>query len=176
MHLRRLWFVLGFVVAITAHAAVIYKWTDANGVVHYSDHAVPGAEPISVSTGNTSGVTPGVRQPPAPADRTATSAPVNVVFAISSPVSEQVFFGDDSVPARVNMDPPLASTQVLSWTLNGAPLTEQGPNAVSFSLPRLARGTYTLTATLTDGGSGESRSASVTFYVRQPSELSPQHR
>ena len=41
----------------------------------------------------------------------------------------------------------------------------------------IAARTYAITATITDPQSGESRSTeSVTFYVRQPSELSPQHQ
>ena len=46
MHPRRLWIVLGLLTAVAAQSAVIYKWTDANGVVHYSDQPVPGAEKI----------------------------------------------------------------------------------------------------------------------------------
>ena len=46
MHPRRLWILLGLLTAVTAQTAVIYKWTDANGVVHYSDQPVPGAERI----------------------------------------------------------------------------------------------------------------------------------
>jgi hypothetical protein len=41
----------------------------------------------------------------------------------------------------------------------------------------LARGTYTLGATVVDQASGESKSAeSVTFYVVRTSLLSPQHK
>ena len=47
MHLARLWIGLGLIAACAAPAAVIYKWTDADGVVHYSDQAVPGAEKIT---------------------------------------------------------------------------------------------------------------------------------
>jgi hypothetical protein len=179
MHLRRLWFVLGFFVAIGVDAAVIYKWTDANGVVHFSDQAVPGAEPITVSGGNSKGIVAGVTGAQVsanPQNKSTPTALANAVFTISSPAKEQVFFNDQAVSAHVDMSPPLGPTQVLTWDLNGAPLTLQGENAVSFVLPTLARGTYTLTATLADSTTGESRTDSVTFYVRQPSELSPLHR
>jgi hypothetical protein len=33
-----------FGVALTAGAAEIWRWKDANGVVHYSDNPVPGAK------------------------------------------------------------------------------------------------------------------------------------
>ena len=31
------------VVALAAHAAKVYKWTDKNGVTHYGDHVPDGA-------------------------------------------------------------------------------------------------------------------------------------
>ena len=40
----------------------------------------------------------------------------------------------------------------------------------------LPRGTYAIAATVTDADSGDTKTTdSVTFYVRQPSELAPQH-
>jgi hypothetical protein len=60
--------------------------------------------------------------------------------------------------------------------LNGAALQDQPPSAVQFTLQSLTRGTYSLTATVVDAGNGSTQTASVTFYVRQPSALSPQHR
>jgi hypothetical protein len=179
MHLRRLGIVLGFFVALRAEAAVIYKWTDANGVVHYSDQAVPGAEPITVSGGNSKGIVAGVTGAQVsanPQNKATPTSLANAVFTISSPAKEQVFFNDQAVSAHVDINPALAPTQTLTWELNGTALTDQGPNAVSFVLPTLTRGTYTLTATLADPNTGESRTDSVTFYVRQPSELSPLHR
>lgn len=176
MHLRRLWIVLGFFVALRAEAAVIYKWTDANGVVHYSDQAVPGAEQIIVSGGASKGIVAGAHVSPTALNKATPTALANAVFTISSPAKEQVFFNDQAVSAHVDINPALAPTQTLTWELNGTALTDQGPNAVSFVLPTLPRGTYTLTATLADPSTGESRTDSVTFYVRQPSELSPLHR
>ena len=41
-----------FASRIPVDAAVIYKWTDADGVVHFSDQAVPGAEKILTSSGS----------------------------------------------------------------------------------------------------------------------------
>jgi hypothetical protein len=41
----------------------------------------------------------------------------------------------------------------------------------------LDRGTYTIAATVTDQNTGEAQSSgNVTFFVRQPSALSPQHK
>jgi len=51
------------------------------------------------------------------------------------------------------------------------------PDAIAFPLPHLDRGAYTLAATITDHETSESQTSnSVTFYVRQPSALAPQHK
>ncbi len=50
MHLCRSWIVCGALalaaIPFAVHAAIVYKWTDADGVVHFSDQPVPGAEKI----------------------------------------------------------------------------------------------------------------------------------
>jgi hypothetical protein len=178
MHLLRLWIAFGLVAACAADAAVIYKWTDADGVVHYSDQAVPGAEKIVTSSGSSNGIGGGAHAPAAgETGRTAPSRVEFTSFAIESPAREQVFFGDELVPVRLNLEPDLQPNQAIRWYLNGAALSDQPPTARSFTLQSLSRGTYQISATITDTVTGESQSSDgVTFYVRQPSELSPQHR
>lgn len=181
MHLPRLCIALGLVAACAAQAAVIYKWTDADGVVHYSDQAVPGAEKIVTSSNSSNGIGGGAHAPSAAAPgRKAPQAPSHLEytsFAIESPAREQVFFGDEIVPVRLRLDPDLRPNQTITWYLNGGPLTDQAPTSHSFTLQSLSRGTYQISATIMDTVTGESQSSEgVTFYVRQPSELSPQHR
>ena len=170
---------MGLFAAFAAAAAVVYKWTDANGVVHFSDQPVPGAEKIVTSSGSTNGIGGAARgsgrvAPEVPAAPTGLDYPT---FAIESPAKEQVFFGDDVVPVRLRLDPSLKPNQAITWQLNGKTLDDQGPQSTSFALQTLPRGTYVVAATVTDTVTGESRSSdSVTFYVRQPSEFAPQHR
>ena len=52
MHPRKLWLAVSLLTAFTVQAAVVYKWVDADGVVHYSDQASPGAEKIYTSAPN----------------------------------------------------------------------------------------------------------------------------
>lgn len=176
MHLRRLW-IVGLFAAFAADAAVIYKWTDADGVVHYSDQAVPGAEKIV--TAGSPNVMRGAGARASAVGTTSNQKPAGLgysVCAIESPAKEQVFFGDEIVPVRLHVDPSLKANQAVTWHLNGKQL-DQAPEAVAFALQSLPRGTYAIAATVTDIDSGESQSTdSITFYVRQPSELSPQHR
>jgi len=174
--------VLGLVATCAVDAAVIYKWTDADGVVHYSDQAVPGAEKIvtsSSSSSSSNGIGRGAHASSADTPgKKATPARLEYAdFAIESPTKEQVFFGEEIIPVRLRLDPELKPNHTISWYLNGSPLTDQAPTSRSFTLQSLSRGTYQISATVTDTVTGESQnSEGVTFYVRQPSELSPQHQ
>ncbi|HXC21838.1 MAG TPA: DUF4124 domain-containing protein [Steroidobacteraceae bacterium] len=178
MHPRILCFVLGALAAFGASATVVYKWVDADGVVHYSDQAVPGAEKIYTSSAAKSGTVvplagvanPGAKKPSKPGLEFTQ-------FAITSPAADQTFFGDEVVGVNLALAPGLKPNQVITWHLNGKQLTDQPPDATSFALPRLDRGTYAIAATVTDQATGESLSTgSVSFFVRQPSALSPQHK
>jgi hypothetical protein len=170
--------VLAALATFAAQAAVVYKWIDPDGVVHYSDQPVPGAEKIYTSASATQGTAPArtgdsqAGNPQKPA-----SALGYTQFAITSPTPQQTFFGDEAINAHLALEPALKPGQTVAWQLNGAEFAAQTPTETAVTLPHLDRGTYAITATVTDPATGESRSTdSVTFYVRQPSELSPQHR
>jgi hypothetical protein len=176
MHPRQTWLAIGLLTAFTVQAAVIYKWVDADGVVHYSDQASPGAEKI-VTAGSSSPATSSARNatgPVASPQRAAQGGLNYTDFSITSPAPDQTFFGDDVVAVHLNLNPSLRPNQTITWHLNGKQL-DFPPNAVSFALPRLDRGTYSLAATITDQQTSESETSNnVTFFVRQPSALSPQ--
>jgi Domain of unknown function (DUF4124) len=176
MHPRQSWLAIGLLAAFTVQAAVIYKWVDADGVVHYSDQASPGAEKIVTATSSAS--TPsGARNatgPIAQAPQRPAGGLNYTEFSITSPAPDQTFFGDDVVAVHLDLNPSLRPNQAITWHLNGKQL-DSPPTAVSFALPRLDRGTYVLAATITDQQTSESETSnSVTFFVRQPSALSPQ--
>jgi len=173
--------VLAALAAFAGQAAVVYRWTDSDGVVHYSDQPVPGAEKIFTSGSPTpAGSVPSDRSanPGQPGPKKNVSPGINYSqFAITSPTAEQTFFGDEVIGVHLAVEPSLKPDQTITWHLNGRQLDDLGPAATQFSLPHLDRGTYAIAATVTDPTTGESTSTdSVTFYVRQPSSLSPQHR
>ncbi|MEA3141402.1 MAG: hypothetical protein QOK23_3571 [Gammaproteobacteria bacterium] len=178
MHPRKLWLAVGLLTALAAQAAVIYKWVDADGVIHYSDQASPGAEKIYTSAPNVSSST---RPQPTVGGQLAQPRPptggLNYTdFSITAPLTNQTFFGDDVIAVHLNLAPALRLNHAITWHLNGKQL-EFPPDAASFSLPHLDRGTYALAATITDQQTSESQSSNtVTFYVRQPSALAPQHK
>lgn len=176
MHPRILCFVLGTLAACAAGAAVVYKWVDADGVTHYSDQAVPGAEKITTSSSGKSGTV--VPLPGSAAQAVKKAAALEFTqFAITSPAADQTFFGDEVVAVNLALAPGLKPNQIIIWHLNGKELTDQPPDATTFVLPRLDRGAYAIAATVTDQATGQSlNTGSVSFFVRQPSALSPQHK
>jgi len=186
MRLCRSWLAFGLVSILATplllRAATVYRWVDADGVVHFSDQPADGAEKITTSSGSTRGILTG----PAPPSTTAPSKPKTSTFAdtqvtIVSPAQEQTFSGGEAVTASLSVEPPPKSAHQFSivWTLNGSPVGE-GADALSFTLPEAltaGRGSYTLGATVTDPVSGESKSAApVNFNLLRPSLLSPQHK
>ena len=157
-------------------ATVVWKWTDADGVVHFSDQPVPGAEKIITSTGpkGIGGAVPTL--PPEP-DKPKPPKLSFSQFSITSPAREETITGNQPVLVHLALAPELTPTQSITWFLNGQPLANQAPDAVQFTLEDLPRGTYSLSATVADQASGETRSTDpVTFYVVRPSVLSPTHK
>jgi hypothetical protein len=178
MHPRTSWLLAGLLAAFAVQAAVVYKWVDSDGVVHYSDQASPGAEKIFTSSSTSAAGTAGQRAAAGSQQASTSPATSGVAyseFSITSPVNDQTFFGDDVVAVHLSLAPPLKPNQSITWHLNGKQL--DSPDPVSFPLPHLDRGTYTLAASITDQRTGESQSSNtVTFFVRQPSALAPQHK
>jgi hypothetical protein len=185
MHICRSWILVGacasWLVPFAAQAVVVYKWTDAQGVVHFSDQPVPGAEKVLTNSapehagilGQTASTGPAAPIAKAKTDKTLSAAKI----AIASPAPQQTFTGEQSVPVSLSVDGELKQSWTVAWTLNGAQVQGQSPTATSFTLTDLTRGVYTIEATVTDSATGESKSAdAVTFNVMRPSLLSPQHK
>lgn len=179
MHPLRPWVLLATLAAFAGQAAVVYKWTDSDGVVHYSDQPVPGAEKIATDGSSKAGTVTAAQAAPSPtADPKKPAGALGYsAFSITSPTPEQGFFGDETIVAHLALEPALLAGNTVTWHLDGGQIEDPGPTATDVTLPHLDRGTYAISATVTNPATGESRSTdSVTFYVHQPSELSPQHR
>jgi Domain of unknown function (DUF4124) len=172
--------VLATLAAFAGQAAVVYKWTDADGVVHYSDHSVPGAEKIFTAASPTPGgaASPAGLDQRAPGPKKPAANGLDYTeFSITSPARDQTFFGDDIISVHLALNPGLKADQTITWHLNGKQLSEQEPTATQFALQKLSRGAYAIAATITDQQTGESQSTdSVSFFVREPSELEPQRK
>jgi hypothetical protein len=161
--------------SLAASGAVIYKWTDADGVVHYSDQPVAGAQKL------VTGATPSLTTVPAPpilppsAAATVKRKPDSHTLTIDSPTAEATYFAGP-VSVRAHLAPELGPGQAVNWTLNGQPV-EQPPDALEFALTELGRGAYTLNVSLSETDTHDVlAAATVTFYVKQPTIFSPAHK
>lgn len=168
-----------FCVALTAGAAEIWRWKDANGVVHYSDNPVPGAERISVFAPPPSGgdvpppvPSPQVPQqlpPPPPAAPAAYSSCV-----VLAPLSDETFRGVQPVDVRLSIEPGLRPGHRIQLLFNGVPRLDWPPGSTSFTLPEVFRGSHTLAVRIVDeNGRVVCSGRSSTFHLQQGSVLSP---
>jgi hypothetical protein len=162
---------------LLAGGAEMWRWKDANGVVHYSDRPVPGAERIEVQPSVTTGSAPAtaaasasnVQPPPATVSYTR--------CAITSPANDQVFNAVNSVTASVEVEPALQGEHRLQIILNGRAYAEWPDGVLTYTLMDLYRGSYVLSVRVVDAdGRQLCRGESSTFHVRQPSVQAPRPR
>jgi Domain of unknown function (DUF4124)/Penicillin-Binding Protein C-terminus Family len=168
---------LAFVVQAQETKLQMWKWTDANGVVHYSDIPAPGAVQVGVdySQGQPDAA-PAVQGPgasrssPAPTQQAVSYTSL----AIVQPQNEASYFEANSVvDVQIDSSPSLADGDSIYLYLDGKRIGNTG-DSLSYSLPNVERGAHTLTAVIFDSqGNQKIRSQPVTFYMKQPTINSP---
>lgn len=163
--------------ALPAFASqTVWKWVDNEGVVHFSDRAVPGATKIEVSSSNTNAGTSrpaGLGSPPAtmPVD----TGPSYRNFEIWKPVNDQNFVNTGGqVSVNLRVDPALQPGHQLVLLLDGSPVAGFPRNAAQYDLKEVPRGTHTVNGEIRDGrGTPLQQTPTVTFHVRQESMARP---
>jgi Domain of unknown function (DUF4124) len=171
--MRQIAALLSMLIALSANGAEMWRWKDADGIVHYSDRPVPGAERMDVLSRQktTSDI-------PKPAARVvAPPPPAEVVYTrcvVTAPDNDQVFMGVNAVQAAIAVEPIVQAGHRLQVLLNGVPDPQWQAGAVSRTLEGLFRGSYTLRVRVVDAGGNELCAGPVVnFHVRQPSLLAP---
>ena len=157
-------------------AATVYKWTDEDGVVHYSDQPHPNAEKVHVQAVQTYKSGPydagGGAQPAPSGGGTAPAAYAGC--AIAQPADNQNYPNVDSLSIVVRTDPSLHPGDQIFLMLDGAPLNNAQPVGTQFTLSPVERGTHTLQAVVRAGtGALMCQTPAVTFSVSQPSTQNP---
>lgn len=161
-------------VALSAGAAEMWRWKDADGVTHYSDRPVPGAERIQVSatqksTGESTPEARSAAPPPAAFRYTRCAA--------GAPTNDQVFNNIRAVDVAVVVEPQLQPDHQLQVILNGQAYAGWPANSLTHTLTDLVRGSYTLGVRVLDGnGRPQCEGPVVNFHVRLPSVLAPNRR
>lgn len=158
-------------------AAVVYKWTDASGVVHFSDKPHPGAKRVDVGQ-------PLVYSPP-PIDYQATvtpkpsvAAPGYARFMIVEPQPEATVRNNPgTVVVRFEVEPELRNSDRIQVLLDGQPVATASSTADTVALQQVYRGTHTLSALIKDeAGQVIARADPVTFYMFRPSVHIPANK
>ena len=154
----------------------IYRTTDAQGNVVFTDTPPPGggAEQVQLQHTNTAEPTPPpkpIAVEPAAVEDQATPVPV---VKIVSPANEETIpmgGGNFSVTARV--EPPLQKGQAMRLLLDGQPTGKLQPSGF-WDLTAVERGAHDLTVEVV-GADGVivSQSQPVRVYVMRPSTLNP---
>jgi hypothetical protein len=174
--MRRLASFLLISVAFAASAADIWRWKDADGVVHYSDSPFPGAERVNVQrVPRPAAATAAAEPAPAAASAQTPATPVRYTrCAVTQPANDAVFNSVDSATASVTIEPALQPGHQLLVLLDGGAYTDWPAGAQSHTLTGLFRGSYTLAVRVLDGNDQTLCTGPVVnFHMRQPSVLSP---
>ena len=161
------------VAALASGETTLYKWVDADGVTHFSDRPVPGAQRVKVAAAQT------YKAGPAPAAAQATSsapAPSQVAYQrleITSPTNGEVYWNTGGhLDVSAVLEPELADGHQLWFVIDGKSQPGSAGGTTSLEIPR---GEHTMTASVTDASGNELISSSpVSFVVKQTAMVNPQ--
>jgi len=153
-------------------AATLYKWVDANGVTHYSDSPVAGAVEVQIQGAQGYKAAPKAGYQRVKPNSPPSAPSAYTALSVVSPEEGAVFLNNGGeIDCAAAVSPPLAPGHALWFVLDGSRVAASGSSA---HLSHVPRGTHTLAAVVTDGaGADVIASAAVTFYVRQPSAVTP---
>ncbi len=173
MHILRFSLVV-LLLCATAVSAQVYKYIDEDGVVHYTDQPVAGAERIDIDKRPASAAarrSAPQRRAPDTETQPAADQPFGYQsLTFSSPVAEQTLWNIGGVlNVSVSLAPGLRTGDRVRLYFDGNPQTITGTGV---ELQEVWRGTHNLQAEVVDpSGKVLIRSKPIRFYVQQTSIL-----
>lgn len=146
--------------------AQIYKWTDNNGIVHFSDMPHPGSEIIYLPKTQTKA--PSATE----AIEAVEKAPAKINYeklVISQPVNNKTIRNNQGlVTVIMALKPELAPGHLLQVIFDGA-VPGKSQTGLSFVVRDVNRGTHTIAARIIDKeGKTVASSDANTFYMQRP--------
>ncbi len=171
METRPIFILLGLLAA-DGLSAEAYKWTDEDGVVHFSDKPQPGAEKVELAVSSTGRTTTtntsrNTTQTADDADGTETIAPFSYKsLEIASPVADETLWNIEGVlSVSLALSPSLRPGHQVRVYFDGEP---QLVRTANFQLEEVYRGTHNLQVEVVDEtGKLMIRSRPNRFYVQQ---------
>ena len=168
---------VAIVLAMPSLAEGIYKWTDEDGVTHYSDTPREGAEELQIQSVQT------FSPPEVPVSSTASSGeeaddsaveeeePEYESLEITSPIQEETIWNTGGkVSVSVSLRPGLMTGHRMRMFYDGRSLGEFPPGAMSAELKDVERGAHTVQVQVMDeSGQMMLQSEEITFFYQQTS-------
>jgi hypothetical protein len=150
---------------------IVYKWVDAQGVVHYSDQPHPNAQKLEITGAQTFSAPPVPASAFTPAPQEAQpSGPTYQSCVIAQPADQQMLMNVYKATAVVQTSPPLRPGDQVRLFVDGKQIAGSG---TSFTFP-VFRGQHTVEAVIQDEtGQIVCETSTVTFFVHQPSIQNP---
>jgi hypothetical protein len=162
----------------TLGSAEVYRWTGADGQIHFSDRPQPGAERITITV-----------NPPASSSSTAATAPASrqdsgretpdpvaryQSLTITSPAQEQVLWNiEGQLDVAAALQPALQPGHALRFNLDGRTLVAE-PGSMRVQFPEVFRGEHSLQVEVVDAqGRALVASPTTRFFVRQTALPNP---
>jgi len=153
-----------------AHGAV-YKWKDANGIVHYGDHPQPGAEEVKQIPIQTYRPTPVPPTRPATGGSGDTPLRYGPISFVSPANDTTIRDNQGNVAIQLSIEPTLRAGHAITLNIDGT-RQDQTTTKTTFTLSNLERGTHTLQAIVVDDQGNElRRSDTLTVHMVRQSEL-----
>ena len=162
--------VLALLLSGVAQAA-IYKSTDAQGNVVYSDSPTKDAKAIELPP---IAIVPSLSAEQiaqANVMRAKARANQNYQLSFTQPLADQVVRKPDNIVVTLNMSPALASGDSITILLDG--VVAANGSAASIATEALDRGAHSLTARITDASGKVIKEAATTVNVQQITANSP---
>jgi hypothetical protein len=169
--------ILSIAACTAAAAATVYKWTDEDGVVHYSDQPHENAQKVELKAPQTYSAPKTL----APAKSSAVgngkaSKPVSAYQSctVSEPLNDQVYMNTSTVTAGVSLMPTTRPGDQVVVTLDGQRVPGVPANGGQFTISPVDRGTHSIQLVVQDSqGRAVCQSPSVTFHIHQASLQAP---
>lgn len=151
--------------------AEVYRWTDAQGAVHYGDRPpTPGAKPaqlppLQLIPGSSSATRPPTAAGTAPAPTT----PAHGISVVSPTPDQTLRNTDRTLRVSVQLSQPLPEGGGLLYLLDGNPRTPAPIRDLSYAITDVDRGTHMVSAAVVDGRGKElGRAAPVLVHLLPP--------